>query len=113
MHIHGIIIGIIAFVMIGIFHPIIIYGEYHFGTKIWPLFFIMGVFLCIISLFVDQIMISATMGITAFCCFWSIHELFQQRKRVERGWFPSKAAHHEKPIRSDPLLRTEQPEEKE
>ena len=28
-------------------------------------------------------------GAFAFSCFWSILELFQQKKRVERGWFPA------------------------
>ncbi|GMO11230.1 MAG: hypothetical protein Ta2A_19370 [Treponemataceae bacterium] len=69
MHIHGIIIGIIAFLTIGIFHPVVIYGEYHFGTKIWPYFLIIGIILCVLSLLMDNIIISATMGITAFCCF--------------------------------------------
>ncbi|MCQ2501287.1 MAG: DUF4491 family protein [Lachnospiraceae bacterium] len=25
-----------------------------------------------------------------FSCLWSIHELFEQKKRVDRGWFPKK-----------------------
>jgi hypothetical protein len=34
-------------------------------------------------------------GLIAFCSFWSIKELFQQKKRVERGWFPRKKAARE------------------
>jgi hypothetical protein len=45
----GIIIGLVTFLIIGIFHPLVIKGEY-----------------------------------------WSIGELFQQRKRVEKGWFPKR-----------------------
>ncbi|MDR1863690.1 MAG: DUF4491 family protein [Treponema sp.] len=90
MELTGILIGLIAFAVIGIFHPLIIYGEYHFGTKIWPLFLFAGLSLCVVSLFVDNIIAGAALGIIAFCCFWSIKELFQQRKRVERGWFPKK-----------------------
>jgi hypothetical protein len=29
-------------------------------------------------------------GVFAFSSFWSIGELFQQRKRVEKGWFPKR-----------------------
>ena len=34
-----------------------------------------------------------TFGVVAFSCFWSILELFQQRKRVDRGWFPKGPGH--------------------
>jgi hypothetical protein len=92
MSAHGIIIGLIAFLIIGIFHPIVIYGEYHFGTKIWPVFLAAGIILCVVSLFIKSIIVNAALGITAFSCFWSIIELFHQKKRVERGWFPKKPA---------------------
>jgi hypothetical protein len=90
MTITGILIGFIAFAAIGLFHPLIIYGEYHFGTKLWPVFLVIGILLCVASLFVSNVILGSALGITAFCCFWSIKELFQQQKRVERGWFPKK-----------------------
>lgn len=90
MKVTGILIGFITFVMIGIFHPLIIWGEYHFGTRLWPAFLFTGTALCAASLFVRNTLFSAVLGIVAFCCFWSIRELFQQQKRVERGWFPKK-----------------------
>ncbi|MDR1345683.1 MAG: DUF4491 family protein [Bacteroidales bacterium] len=90
MFISGLIIGIIAFLFIGLFHPIVIYGEYHFGTKIWPFFLVLGIIFCILSLFFENTIISSSCGIMGFCWFWSINELFQQKKRVKRGWFPKK-----------------------
>lgn len=90
MSTNGIIIGAIAFLVIGIFHPIVIHGEYHFGTKLWPVFLGIGLLLCAVSLFVENAVFNASLGITAFCCFWSILELFNQKNRVERGWFPKK-----------------------
>ncbi|MFA6780469.1 MAG: DUF4491 family protein, partial [Paludibacteraceae bacterium] len=30
------------------------------------------------------------MGVLAFSSFWSIGEVFEQRKRVEKGWFPKR-----------------------
>lgn len=90
MSINGIIIGGIAFFTIGVFHPLIIYGEYHFGIKLWLVFLFAGIILCAISLFVENTVFSGALGILAFSCFWSIVELFKQKKRVERGWFPKK-----------------------
>jgi hypothetical protein len=31
---------------------------------------------------------SIILGVIAFSSFWGIGEVFQQHKRVERGWFP-------------------------
>ena len=35
------------------------------------------------------------MGGFAFSCFWSIHEMFQQERRVLRGWFPENPKRHD------------------
>ena len=40
MNFEGIIIGAAAFLIIGIFHPIVVKGEYYFGAKIWPRFWL-------------------------------------------------------------------------
>jgi hypothetical membrane protein len=90
MSINGLLIGLIAFALIGIFHPIVVYGEYHWGVKIWPAFLGAGAAFCFLSLILDHILPSAACGIAGFCCFWSIRELFQQRDRVAKGWFPKK-----------------------
>lgn len=88
LNFQGIIIGLAAFFIIGVFHPIVIKGEYYFGKKIWPLFLIVGIVFLIFSAYVDQIMLSAILGVIGFSSFWSIKEIFEQEKRVERGWFP-------------------------
>jgi hypothetical protein len=92
----GIIIGIISFLIIGIFHPLVIKAEYHFGTKIWPLFLIGGIICILLSLLSHNALISGALGVTGFSFFWSIFELFQQKKRVEKGWFPKKNAVNKK-----------------
>ena len=92
MNFHGIIIGVSTFFIIGLFHPLVIKGEYHFGTKIWPVFLVCGIGLVAGSLFVGNYMVSAIMSVAGFSCFWSIHELYAQEARVKRGWFPQK--HH-------------------
>ena len=48
----GLAIGVSAFIIIGIFHPIVIKTEYYTGTRLW------------------------------------CKELFEQRERVRKGWFP-------------------------
>lgn len=88
MNFHGFIIGITAFIIIGIFHPIVIKSEYYFGKKIWPVFLIIGLLFIALSVFIANITISAITGITGFSSLWSIHELFEQEARVKKGWFP-------------------------
>jgi hypothetical protein len=94
MYFEGVIIGLIAFVMIGLFHPLVIYGEYHFGTKMWPLFLCFGIIFCIASFMIQNTVIAAAMGIAGFSSFWSIIELFKQKQRVDKGWFPRKNGDH-------------------
>lgn len=88
MHFSGIILGVSAFLIIGICHPIVIKAEYKWGKGCWWIFGIIGVVLCIASLFVNQINLAAVMGVAGFSAFWSIFELFEQEKRVKKGWFP-------------------------
>ena len=88
MNLSGIILGLVAFLCIGFFHPLVIKGEYYFGTKCWWVFALVGVFMLIGSLLIENIYFSVILGVIAFSCLWSILELFEQAKRVERGWFP-------------------------
>jgi uncharacterized membrane protein len=84
----GIAIGFAAFVIIGVFHPIVIKSEYYFGKGIWPLFLIAGIIVCVASLFVQNTILSSVLGVLGFTLFWSIKELFEQEKRVQQGRFP-------------------------
>lgn len=88
MNYTGIIIGASVFLMIGVFHPIVIKAEYYFGTGCWPVFAVVGAATLIGSLLVENVIVSVLLGAFAFSSFWSILELFEQKKRVERGWFP-------------------------
>lgn len=92
MHLHftGLIIGVATFVVIGIFHPLVIKGEYYFGVKCWWAFLLMGIAAVAGSLFVDDILWSTLLAVWGASSFWSIGELFEQRKRVEKGWFPKR-----------------------
>lgn len=88
MNFEGIIVGLATFLIIGFFHPIVIKAEYYIGTKCWWIFLLAGIATGIASLFIENMIGSTISGVVAFSCFWSIHELFEQEKRVERGWFP-------------------------
>jgi peptide methionine sulfoxide reductase MsrA len=32
--------------------------------------------------------LSTLLGVFAFSSFWGIREMFEQRKRVRKGWYP-------------------------
>lgn len=84
----GLIIGVVTFLIIGLFHPLVIKCEYHFGTSCWWWFLILGIMGIIASLWVNDVVVASAFGVFAFSSFWTIKEIFEQRKRVLRGWFP-------------------------
>ncbi|MBQ5895274.1 MAG: DUF4491 family protein [Bacteroidaceae bacterium] len=88
-NISGIIIGVATFLIIGLFHPLVIKAEYYIGVNSWWLFLLLGILSAIASLLVVNLIISILLGVVAFSSFWSIGEVFQQKKRVEKGWFPA------------------------
>ncbi|HML37245.1 MAG TPA: DUF4491 family protein [Bacillota bacterium] len=88
MKFEGLIIGIAAFLIIGGFHPIVIKCEYYFSEKIWPVFLAAGIAALALSCFPQQTIISAILAILGCTCLWSIIELKEQTRRVEKGWFP-------------------------
>ena len=84
----GLVIGGISFLIIGIFHPIVIKCEYYFTERVWPVFLVGGLIFCAVSLIEAHIIVSAALAVTGFTMLWSIGELKEQTKRVEKGWFP-------------------------
>ncbi len=86
----GAVIGVITFFIIGVFHPLVIKGEYYFGVKCWWAFALAGVLTGWAAISVSDVMWQAVLGVTSCSCFWSIHEVFQQRERVRKGWFPKR-----------------------
>jgi hypothetical protein len=43
MNFESSIIGIAVFLIIGVFHPVVIKTEYHVGIKAWPIFLVAGI----------------------------------------------------------------------
>ncbi len=88
MYFTGIIIAISTFLIIGIFHPIVIKTEYKWGVRPWWIFLVTGIVCICCSLSVDNVIFSSVLGVFGASSLWAIGELFSQKKRVEKGWFP-------------------------
>jgi len=88
MNFSGILLGASAFLCIGLFHPLVIKAEYYFGVRSWWAFLIVGLLALVGSLLIENTYLSIFLGIFAFSSFWSIGEVFKQRERVKKGWFP-------------------------
>lgn len=88
LHPEGLLLGLATFLVIGIFHPIVVKTYYHFGTRPWWLFLLLGVGGAAAALFIESLFWSALCGIVGFSSLWTVKELFEQRERVRKGWFP-------------------------
>lgn len=88
MNFYGLLLGAGAFLCIGIFHPLVIKAEYYLGVRSWWAFLVIGLAAAAGSLFVSDTYLSIFLGIFAFSSFWGIGEVFKQRERVRKGWFP-------------------------
>ena len=88
MYFTGIIIAIMTFLTIGIWHPIVIKAEYRWGTRPWVVFLLVGIGCFVTALYTENIYLSSFLGVFGASALWGIGELFSQKKRVEKGWFP-------------------------
>ena len=53
-HLAGLFIGICTFLIIGLFHPVVVKAEYYWGTKCWWIFLILGIAGVAASLSIDN-----------------------------------------------------------
>lgn len=88
MNYHGLAMGIIMIVAIGLGHIIVIKWEYYWGAKTWPGMLALGAGLIASSLFVNNMLISGGLGMFGAMLLWGIHELLKQRERVAKGLHP-------------------------
>ena len=63
MNFSGLIIAVVTFLVIGLFHPIVIKCEYYFGTGCWWAFAVVGVAFIIASLLVKDVILSPVLGV--------------------------------------------------
>lgn len=92
MNFDGIIIGLSTFLVIGLFHPLVIKAEYYLGLRSKWLFVLSAIVFLAASLFVQHQLVSILCGVISFSSVWSIKEVYDQRKRVLKGWFPKNPA---------------------
>lgn len=88
MYFTGIILAVSTFLIIGMCHPLVIKTEYYTGTRYWWVFLLGGLAAVGCALFVEDIVASSLLGVIGASLLWSIGELFEQKKRVKKGWFP-------------------------
>ena len=88
LHFTGLIIAALTFLIIGLFHPLVIKVEYYWGVKPWWLFLVAGIGFIITALFLRDILLSSIFGVLGASSLWSIGEIKEQRERVKKGWFP-------------------------
>ena len=93
MNLLGLLVGLSTFLIIGLFHPLVIKAEYYIGVKSWIIFALAGAGFSIASLLAKGYILSIILGVIAFSSFWSILEVFEQRERVRKGWFPEGPGH--------------------
>lgn len=88
IHFAGVVIAVCTFLVIGMFHPLVIKVEYYTGTRYWWVFLLLGLISIGSAFFIADVFWSAIIGVVGASFLWSIGEIFSQKKRVEKGWFP-------------------------
>ena len=88
-HLGGLVVGLATFLIIGLFHPLVIKGEYYYGRRCRWWFLVAGIVLGALSFMVSDFSASVLLGVTAFSCLWSVREVDEQVERVAKGWFPA------------------------
>lgn len=85
----GLAIGICTFLIIGVFHPIVVKCHYYFGTGCRWWFVLLGAVGLMASVYVADVFWSSLLGVFSFSSFWTVHEITEQEERVRKGWFPA------------------------
>lgn len=84
----GLLVGLLSFLIIGLFHPIVIKCEYYFSARCRWWFVVLGLIGAIASPLLADFFWSTLTAVLAFTCFWSVKEIKEQEERVHKGWFP-------------------------
>ncbi len=84
MEYKGVIVGLCAFLVVGMFHPLVIKVEYYIGRKVWWVFALAAVASVVGSLFVSY-WYSQVLGVIGAAFAWSTLELRWQHIRVAKG----------------------------
>ena len=80
----GPLIGLMAFFTIGLFHPVVVKIEYHFGKRVWLVLLLLGLAFLGTSVFLGTIL-STLVGVFGAGLIWSSFEVRWQHERVLKG----------------------------
>ena len=70
-HLAGLAIGICTFLIIGVFHPVVVKAEYYWGTRCWWVFLLLGLGGVAASVWMSSLFWSSLLGVFAFSSFCS------------------------------------------
>jgi len=83
----GLLMGIAAFLLIGIGFPWVILLE-RYGGKTWaPAVLVLGLLVMLSSLLAENVYFAGVLGIFGGTIIWGAGELKEQAQRCELGWF--------------------------
>lgn len=85
MNITGIAIAVSTFLVIGLFHPIVIKTEYYFGTRPWWVFGFVGVACIVCSLCIESTIWSSIIGVVGASSLWAIGEPVRAKTSCGKG----------------------------
>jgi hypothetical protein len=88
MNFTGLGLGLFMLLAIGFGFFWVIRVEYHLGAGVWKWVLIVGLLICLVSLFMPSFTGSALLGIVGGSVVWGATELPGQEERVRRGLFP-------------------------
>ncbi len=71
-HTLGLVIGLSTFIIIGLFHPVVIKCEYHFGVRCWWWFLVLGTICLALSIMLYDVLWSSILGVAGFSSYWTI-----------------------------------------
>ena len=59
----GLALGICTFLIIGLFHPVVVKAEYYWGTRCWWIFLLLGLGGVAASIYVSDLFVSSLLGV--------------------------------------------------
>ena len=92
-HILGVAIGAATFLIIGLFHPLVI--RTLLLRHSMPLVVLAaGIIFMILAVAVRRCAMVKSARLVSFSSLWSIKEVVEQEHRVKKGWFPANPKRH-------------------
>lgn len=90
LNLDGLLAGLATLAIIWGTRLACIRGEYHLGRLFRYVFLLVGISGVVLSLLVNNLLVSAILAIFGFAGLWGIHEVIEQEERVNKGWYPRK-----------------------